>query len=115
MATTEDDRFRLQQRLREQLGEREAVTLMELLPPVGWADVATKRDLEHLEQRMDARFAGVDARFGALEQRMELRFQAQDARFEAALERGLRRNLLATITAFAVVNGATVALAQLLG
>ena len=26
-----------------------ADTLMELLPPVGWADVATKTDLQHLQ------------------------------------------------------------------
>jgi hypothetical protein len=29
---------------------------MEMLPPVGWADVATKRDLDHLDARIDARF-----------------------------------------------------------
>jgi hypothetical protein len=26
---------------------------MELLPPVGWADVATKQDLRALEQRLE--------------------------------------------------------------
>ena len=31
------------------------VTLMELLPPVGWADVATKHDLVHLETTLAAR------------------------------------------------------------
>jgi len=29
---------------------------MELLPPVGWADVATKHDLAALEERMNLRF-----------------------------------------------------------
>src|SRR3954469_22354922 len=38
------------------LGPESAETLMEMMPPVGWADVATKRDLDALEQRMDLRF-----------------------------------------------------------
>ena len=29
---------------------------MELLPPVGWADVATKQDISQLEERMNLRF-----------------------------------------------------------
>jgi hypothetical protein len=29
-----------------------ADTLMELLPPVGWADVATKTDIQHLHDEM---------------------------------------------------------------
>jgi hypothetical protein len=46
VAITEESRYRLYQRLEELLGQNEAATLMEHLPPVGWADVATKRDLE---------------------------------------------------------------------
>ncbi len=30
--------------------------MMELLPPVGWADVATKQDLASLEARLTDRF-----------------------------------------------------------
>jgi len=47
-AITESTRFALQQRAREVLGEQEGDTLMAHLPPVGWADVATKQDIESL-------------------------------------------------------------------
>lgn len=29
--------------------------LIELLPPVGWADVSTRRDLDHLEAKLEAK------------------------------------------------------------
>ena len=50
MATTEQNRHELYQRLEKVLGTDEATTLMEHLPPVGWADVAPKRDLDHLSR-----------------------------------------------------------------
>ena len=34
------------------LSEEAADTLMELLPPVGWADVATKTDIQYLRDEM---------------------------------------------------------------
>jgi hypothetical protein len=39
--------------------------MMELLPPVGCADVATKRDLDQLEERMDLRFDATVSSFRA--------------------------------------------------
>jgi hypothetical protein len=38
------------------LGQDHATVLMEHLPPVGWGDVATKRDLDHLKQELLATF-----------------------------------------------------------
>ena|SRR5437867_5723334 len=49
MAVDERARHQLYQRLEAVLGAEEATILMEHLPPVGWADVATKRDLDALE------------------------------------------------------------------
>ena len=48
MAVSEQSRHELYLRLEEALGEEAAATLMEHLRPVGWADVATKRDLDVL-------------------------------------------------------------------
>jgi hypothetical protein len=64
VAVTEESRFQLFQRLEELLGPEKVSTLMELLPPVGWADVATKRDLDHLQSALDARIdrLGVELR-----------------------------------------------------
>jgi hypothetical protein len=54
MATSEQSRHELHRRLEETLEAEAAATLMEHLPPVGWADVATRRDLDVLEQRLRA-------------------------------------------------------------
>jgi hypothetical protein len=48
MAITEHDRHLMYQHLEEVLGSETATKLMEHLPPVGWADVATKRDIDQL-------------------------------------------------------------------
>jgi hypothetical protein len=47
-AITDEVRNRLYNTLREKLGAENATTMMELIPPVGWADVATTSDLDHL-------------------------------------------------------------------
>jgi len=57
MVVDERSRHELYRRLEEVLGPDAATTLIEHLPPVGWADVATKHDLAGLEQRIDDRFA----------------------------------------------------------
>ena len=71
MVLDERSRHQLHLRLEEVLGPEAATTLMEHLPPIGWADVATKRDLDALGHRLDLRF-------GALEERVDQRFAAVD-------------------------------------
>jgi hypothetical protein len=46
MAINERTRHRLFLKLENTPGPADAAALMELLPPVGWADVATKHDLD---------------------------------------------------------------------
>jgi len=54
VAITEKQRHDLFSKFEETLGPEHAATMMELLPPVGWADVATKRDLEALRAEVRA-------------------------------------------------------------
>jgi len=86
-----DDRSRheLYRRLEEVLGMEAATTLIEHLPPAGWAEVATKQDLANLEQRIELRFQRIDDRFervgdrfNALEERFDERFNAIEERFK---------------------------------
>ena len=52
MSITEASRFQLRTAIGQILSEEAADTLMELLPPVGWADVATKPDIQHLRDEL---------------------------------------------------------------
>ena len=53
---SEKVRWALMRRLIEVIGEEEAETLMESLPPVVWHQIATKDDLAALEDRLKAEF-----------------------------------------------------------
>ena len=91
----ERSRHQLYVTLETLMGHEEVDTMMSLLPPVGWADVATKQDLLALEERLDLRFSmrfdAIDHRFDAIDQRFESldhRFATKDdldARFRTML------------------------------
>ena len=94
MSITNEDRYDLQAKANHVVGRKEGTTLMELLPPVGWADVATKRDLDQLEARLIAqferRFVGIDHRFVGIDQRcvgIDQRFERVDQQFERVDDR----------------------------
>ncbi|MGH9011442.1 MAG: hypothetical protein ACRDYF_16590 [Acidimicrobiia bacterium] len=96
MALDERARHELFLRLEQILGAESAETLMEMLPPVGWADVATKRDLDALEERMNLRFEAqeqrfqlVDQRFDALERHLDQRFEGWEHKLLAAFREEL--------------------------
>ena len=55
MAVDERSRHALYGRLEEVLGVQDATVLMEHLPPAGWADVVTHRDLDVAVTKLDAR------------------------------------------------------------
>jgi hypothetical protein len=61
MAISEESRHRMYGRLEEVLGVEEAATMMAHLPPVGWADVATRRDVDGLGSLLRAEMAAQGA------------------------------------------------------
>lgn len=71
MTTAESRRFDLHIELRRVLGESVADTLIEHLPPSGWADVARKSDLEWLQAVMHEKFEQVDAKFETVQSRFD--------------------------------------------
>ena len=93
MTISEESRHHLYQRLEQVLGPQEATVLMEYLPPVGWADVATKRDLDVLGIRLEERLAEMSRRMERLE----------------GLPREFRSLLYALMSFMAVMVGAMVA------
>jgi len=86
MAVDEIARQQLRRHLEDVLSEDDATTLMGSLPPVDWADVATKTDLAALGDRLDARLDAWekrwDDRFGASEKRWDDRFGASEERWD---------------------------------
>jgi hypothetical protein len=76
MAVSEYERTQLFNRFEEHMGTERATTMMNLLPPVGWGDVATRRDLEQLEERLDHKIQSVGDRLGSRIDLVEVRLDA---------------------------------------
>ena len=105
MAVDEAARHELYTRLEELLGQQPTSTLMSLLPPVGWADVATKDDL---------RMLGLEVRAEIAELRTELRDEIAQVRTElgsqiAGVADGQRRLTLTLVGAMVSISGITFA------
>ncbi len=101
MVATERSRTELYERLDDALGTDAADTLMGYLPPVGWADVATKSDLQHLELRLGSRIDRLD---DSMDSRLH--------RLEARMERALRQTVIALVAAMIASVGAAVGITQ---
>ena len=89
MSITSGERHDLHTKLATVLGQDQANTLMEHLPPVGWADVATKRDLDNVEVALSGDIANLGTQL-----RSELAAQGSELRGEiATLGTELRREI----------------------
>jgi hypothetical protein len=77
---------------------------MELLPPVGWADVATKTDLQHLRDELKAEIHSLRVEFRA-------DIHALQLSFETTLEKRLHEQTKWFITTMIAMNAVTVAVA----
>jgi hypothetical protein len=99
----------MHQRLEEVLGDEPATTLMEHLPPTGWADLATKQDLAHVEEKLSARIDHLDdkwsVRFKVIEENMATQEGLADLRSE------FHRTLLTGVFAMMATNAGILGLA----
>ncbi|MGH8899182.1 MAG: hypothetical protein ACRDZ4_19680 [Egibacteraceae bacterium] len=100
MVVDERARHELFDRLEDVLGAEHAVTVMEHLPPVGWADVATKHDLSAqiglarrdlaaeiglVRRDLSAEIGLVRRDLAALEERLDLRIEGLSQEFRSEI------------------------------
>lgn len=121
MSVDEARRLLLHDAAREAWGADAALVLMEMLPPTGWGDVATRQQLEasdvatrqHLdlvEARIDTLEARFDARFETFETRVEARFETFEARIDARIADGQRRMMQWTVATIIAMTGLVTAI-----
>jgi len=93
MSVNEARRIELLEAAQQTLGREVAVTLMEMLPPSGWGDVATRQQLDAVERDVHLRItmleAKVDARCDAIDARCD-RIEAKLDGLESRISHELR-------------------------
>ena len=99
MAVDQESRNHLHNKLTEAIGEGAAAVLMEHLPPVGWADVATKADLDHLGETLR-----LELRAEMANLRMEMHVLFGDFRDEIRADRVAAQRQLIFVLVVALVS-----------
>jgi hypothetical protein len=103
VSVTEYERHLLFNWFEEHMGPERAETMMKLVPPVGWGDVATHEQIQQLETATGEKFQRLRHELAELEVRL-------DAKLEAKLEAklgGLQRTFATWLfTSQAAVIGA---------
>ena len=115
---TERRRHQLYEEVKEVLSVDSADELMAYLPPVGWADVATKSDVAMVRSEIDALRAEMRSEMSSI--RGEMSSMRNDLRSEfvvgiADLKTDLQRWTIATLIAMTGLFGALVFAAVRLG
>ena len=121
MTITQDNRHDMHNVLIDKLGRESATTLMELLPPVGWADVARRSDVESarlatsqdlllMTASTSAQFNLVWTEIAAVRSEMSLGF----AEIRVEMYKAFHRNTLMLIGAMTAINAIIVGVAGVL-
>ena len=98
MVIDEGARHRLFRRLEEVLGPDEAEVLMRHLPPVGWADVATKQDLLATRQDFANQLAATEGRLRAETHGIRAEIHGVRAEIHEVSKKDLRKMVTTIIT-----------------
>jgi hypothetical protein len=101
--TSERNRHQLDEEVKEVLSVESADELMAYLPPVGWADVATKTDVAMIRSEIDA--LRVEIRGGMRSETSELRgeFRVGLAELKTDLQRWTITTLIAMTGLFGAI------------
>jgi hypothetical protein len=90
MSVSEPERHELYQAFEGLMGKKKAETMMALLPPTGWGDVATRRDLEAHElvtkRQLEAHEAAVKQQLEAHEAAVKQQLEAHEATVKQQFE-----------------------------
>lgn len=130
MAVTEEQRHDLYTHFQETMGRDRANIMMELLPPVGWGDVATNQGLEtavtlvrkdldsaieRLESKMDAKLGTMDAKLGTMATRDDLQaLEKQFSKFETRMLERMNTHLVTMVGVNTTLFGIAVGVLTLL-
>ena len=106
MAIDERRRLELADAVKRTLGDEAGLTLMEMLPPVGWADVATRQDV--LLTRTD-----LTREIETLRSEMNLKFDSLESKLMGAFHKEMTAQTWRLVTAATAMFGLFAAIVRL--